>query len=131
MPDHAPDAVHVVAFVVDQVRVDELPEFMFVGDAEILTVAKGGAVTTIVADLEIGVAFAPLHVSVYVEFAVGLTDTEPDVPFVPDHAPLAVQVVALVVDQVSVDELPETIVAGEVEILTVAGGGVETLIVVD
>ena len=78
--------------------------------------------TLIVTDLEIEVKPAPLHVSVYVEFAVGLTDTEPDVPFVPDHAPLAVQVVNTVDDQVRVDELPEFMFVGEAEILTVGVG---------
>ncbi len=57
--------------------------------------------------------------------------TEPDVPFVPDHAPLAVQDVALTDDQVIVDELPETTTVGEAEIVTVGTNAVVTLIVAD
>ena len=52
---------------------------------------------------------------------------EPLVVLVPDHAPLAVQDVALVEDQVSADELPEVIDVGDAESVTVGagvGGGV-------
>ncbi len=60
--------------------------------------------------------------SVYVVFTVGLMDTDPEVPFVPDQPPDAVQVVALVVDQFSDAGLPEVIEVGEAEIVTVATG---------
>jgi hypothetical protein len=40
-PLQAPDAVHEVALVEDQVRVDELPDVMDVGLAEMETVVAG------------------------------------------------------------------------------------------
>ena len=51
----------------------------------------------------------------------------PDVAFVPDQLPLAVQEVALVLDHVSVDELPEVTDVGDAEremAGVVEGGGV-------
>ena len=91
VPDHPPLAVHDVAFVDDQVIVDEPPDVIDIGEAEIVTIATGIDVTFTVVDCDTPVVLAPLQVSVYVEFAVGETVAEPDVPFVPDHAPLAVQ----------------------------------------
>ena len=44
---------------------------------------------------------------------VGLTDCAPDVVLVPDQAPEAAQVVALVDDQVKVEEPPLVIEVGE------------------
>jgi hypothetical protein len=41
VPVQAPLAVHDVAFVEDQVRVDDPPEVTDVGDAEIVTVGAG------------------------------------------------------------------------------------------
>jgi hypothetical protein len=52
---------------------------------------------------------------------------EPDVAFVPDHPPEAVQDVVFVELQVSVDELPETMELGSAAKLTIGvadGGGV-------
>ena len=42
----------------------------------------------------------------------GVTVKEPAVGWLPDHPPDAVQEVALVVDQLSITEFPELIVAG-------------------
>ena len=53
-------------------------------------------------------------------FAVGLTVAVPDVAFVPVHPPLAVQVVAIVEDQVIVAEPPDETEVGETDIETVA-----------
>jgi hypothetical protein len=83
--------------------------------------------TVIFVELETGVAFAPLQESVYVELIVGLTETEPDVPFTPDHAPLAVQDVAFALDHVIVEEPPDVIVVGEDEMVTVASGEVDVV----
>jgi len=58
----------------------------------------------------------PVQLNVYVVVVVILViDCEPDVAFDPDHAPLAVQEVALVLDHVSVDELPPVTNVGDAE----------------
>jgi hypothetical protein len=49
-------------------------------------------------------------------------DWEPLVPKVPDQAPVAVQEVALVADQVSVELLPLTMLAGLAARVTVGAG---------
>ena len=54
--------------------------------------------------------------------ALGVIACEPDVALVPDHPPLAVQEVALVLDHVSVDELPEVTDVGLAERETVGAG---------
>ena len=41
LPLHPPDAVHAVAFVLDQVRIEDWPDAMPVGLAEIETVGLG------------------------------------------------------------------------------------------
>lgn len=68
---------------------------------------------------------APVHVSVYVVFAVsGPTPWEPETGFVPDHPPEAEQEVAFVEDQLSV-ELPLALtVSGFAESETVGVSGV-------
>ncbi len=62
-PDHAPEAVHEVAFVVDQLKVELLPLTMELGLAARLTVGAGvGAMTeTVVAC--VALPPAPVHVS--------------------------------------------------------------------
>ena len=52
LPDQAPDAVHEVALVEDQLSVEEAPLAIVLGLALICTVAVGCAVTVIVADCE-------------------------------------------------------------------------------
>jgi hypothetical protein len=59
------------------------------------------------------------------------TDSLPLVLWVPLHAPLAVQDVALVELQVSVALPPSLIVVGETEIVTVAAAGAFTVTVAD
>jgi hypothetical protein len=51
VPDQAPDAVHVLAFVLDQVSTALLPELIDTGLTDKLRVGAGGAVTATVADL--------------------------------------------------------------------------------
>jgi len=46
----------------------------------------------------------PVQLMLYVVLAVGVTGDVPLVPFVPDHPPLAIQLVALVEDQDRVDD---------------------------
>ncbi len=50
LPDHAPEAVQEVAFVVDQVRVEAEPEATVLGFALSVTVAVGSFVTVTVVD---------------------------------------------------------------------------------
>ncbi len=50
LPDHEPLAVHDVAFVLDQERVDELPDAILAGEALNVTVGRGAAATVTVAD---------------------------------------------------------------------------------
>ena len=62
-PDQAPEAVHEVAFVVDQLRVELLPLAMELGLAARLTVGAGvGEVTETVAAW-VALPPAPVHVS--------------------------------------------------------------------
>ena len=50
VPDHAPEAVHEVAFAADQVSVELPPLATVLGLALMLTVAPGAALTVTVAD---------------------------------------------------------------------------------
>lgn len=127
VPDHEPLAVHDVALVLDQVSVEELPEAMLAGEALRVTVGAGAAATDTVAD-----PFAeppvPVQVSVYVALVVRAPVVAvPDVAFAPDQAPLAVHDVALVLDQVSVDEAPEAMLAGEALIVAVGADVIATV----
>ena len=65
---------------------------------------------------------APIHVSVYVPIVVRFVSVcVPEVALVPDHAPDAVQEVALVPLHVSVDEFPMVIEVGDAEMVMVGG----------
>ena len=73
----------------------------------------------------------PAQVSVKVEIdEIGPVPAVPLVGWTPLHAPLAVQLVALVDDHVSVDEAPLVTMAGDAAIVT-TGGGVVTPTVTD
>jgi hypothetical protein len=50
LPDHAPEAVHEVALVVDQLNVEAAPLLTVLGAALSLTVAVGSGVTVTVVD---------------------------------------------------------------------------------
>ena len=63
LPDQAPEAVHEVALLDDQVRVDALPLSIVLGLALKLTVGEGFALTVTVADCA---ALPPLPVQVSV-----------------------------------------------------------------
>ena len=63
VPDQAPEAVHEVALLEDQVRVDALPRLMVLGLALKLTVTAGFALTVTVA---VCAAVPPLPVQVRV-----------------------------------------------------------------
>jgi hypothetical protein len=75
---------------------------------------------------------APEQVKVY-EYEpanAGLTVDDPLVPSEPDHEPLAVQVVALVEDQVKIELCPAAMVAGEAAIVTVGTGALTVALAV-
>ena len=80
----------------------------------------GGVVSTpaitVTIALCVAVPPAPVQARVYVPVVVRLASVcVPDVALVPDHALDAVQEVALVLDQVSVDELPLVTDVGDAE----------------
>jgi len=122
-PDQAPEPVHDVAFVEDHVRVDDPPLATDCGLALIDTVGAGVAVTVTVADA-LCVPPAPvqerLNVLLFVSAPV---DALPEVERAPDQAPDAVQDVALVEDQVRVDDPPLATDVGFAETDTVGTGG--------
>ena len=113
-----PVPVQDVALVEDQVRVEELPGATEVGDAESVAVAAGTIVT--VALLADEVPPVPVHVTEYVVVTLGETETEPEVPLA--VKPVPVQDVALVEDQVRVEELPEAMEVGDALRVAVAAG---------
>jgi hypothetical protein len=61
-PDQAPEAVHAVAFVADQVRVELLPLAMLLGPALRLTVGAGDVTVTV--DDWVALPLAPVQVKV-------------------------------------------------------------------
>ncbi len=123
VPDHAPDAVHDVAPVVLHVIVVDAPRAIVEGEAEIVTVGKGGAVTVTAAEL-VRLPPGPVQSSVYVvvPMAVGVSVIEPATACVPDHAPDAVQLVTLLVLHVIVVDAPSASVEGDAEIVTTSIG---------
>jgi len=82
----------------------------------------GGGTTLTVADLEI-LPPVPMHKSEYVVVAVGETICEPEIFLVPVQPPEAVQELALVDDQLSVDDCPLAMSVGEAEKLSIGAGG--------
>jgi hypothetical protein len=123
-PDQPPEAAQDVAFVEDQLKVELAPFAMLVGVALSDTLGAG-ADTVTVADCEAEPP-APVQVSVYFVVAVSAAvDDEPLIAFDPLQPPEAVQAVALVVDQVSVDVAPFLTVLGLAAKVT-AGGFVVT-----
>ena len=122
LPVHPLDAVHDVALVDDQVSVEVAPAMIDVGEAAMVTVGAGAGVTDTVAD-EVAVPPAPVHASVYVVVAVGVTPCVPLIALLPVQPPEAVHAVALADDQVSVEVAPETTDVGEADNVTVGTGG--------
>ena len=121
LPDHAPDAVHEVAFVADQFRVELAPLSTELGLAVRLTVGGGDLMDTL-ADC-MALPPAPLQVSTYVVLAVSApVDCEPLRCLPPDQEPEAAQELALVDDQVSVALLPLATALGAALRLTLGAG---------
>jgi hypothetical protein len=118
-PDHAPEAVQLSALVDDQLSVEAAPLAIVAGLAVIVTVGGRGAVTVTVADCA---ALPPLPTQVSVKVAVLVNtpvDWLPLMPLAPDHAPEAVQLLASVDDQVSVELAPLAMICGFALIVTV------------
>jgi len=110
LPLHAPLAVQLVASAEDQVRAAEEPLLTLVGVALNVSVGPGtgGApLTMTVADCARAPP-APVHVRV--KTLLGALSAPvlavPDVPRLPDHAPLAAQDAASAEDHVSVEDAP-------------------------
>ena len=123
VPDHAPEAVQLVAFVLLHVSVDPLPLATELGFAERFTIGAGvPAFTVTVADV-LAVPPAPVQLNEYVLVLVRLpVEAMPLVTFAPDHAPEALQLVAFVLLQVRVEPLPLVTDVGLAERLTVGTG---------
>jgi hypothetical protein len=101
VPDHPPDAVQDVAFVL--VHDSVLLVFGFTQAGLALNVTVGGPDATVTLADWVTEPPAPVQASVNVAFAVRLLLVSlPEVAFVPVQPPLAVQDVALVDDQLSV-----------------------------
>ena len=109
-----PTPVHAFASVDDHDSVADDPDEIDVGLAVSVAVGIGAdAVTVTVALLAGDVPLAPVHVTEYVVVTLGETETEPEVPLA--VKPVPVQDVALVEDQVRVEEFPETTEVGLAE----------------
>jgi len=121
VPDHALDAVQLVAFVDDQFSVDACPCVTVVGVALNESVGAGATVTV---TESLALPPAPEQVSEYerVEF-IGPLGWFPVVDFVPDHAPDAVQLVAFVDDHAISELSPDAMVVGLALNETVGAGG--------
>lgn len=132
LPDQAPVAVQLVALLDDQVSVVDPPAITDAGDALILTVGAGVVpLTFTVVDCEVDPP-APAQVSVKVLALVSAAlVSNPVVPLVPVHAPLAVQVVALLEDQLSDVVPPLLTVVGLALNVTVGTAGAATVTEID
>jgi hypothetical protein len=121
-PDQPPVAVQAVAFVADQCSVALLPVVTVLGVAVKVTLGAG-VFTATEADCD-AVPPLPEHVRVNVEFVVNApVDWLPLVALPPDQAPVAVQDVALVEDQVSVALPPLSMALGPTLSETVGADG--------
>lgn len=122
-PDQAPDAVHEVALLDDQVSVEAPPLLIVLGLALKLTVAGVCPLTVTVAVCD-ALPPVPLHVRVYTEVVVSApVDCEPVTCLTPDQAPEPVHDVALVDDQVSVELPPLDTALGPALSMTVGAAG--------
>jgi hypothetical protein len=120
-PAQAPEPTHEVAFVADQESVALPPLFIALGPTLSVTVGAD-ALTETVADCA-ALPPMPVHVSVKVALADNTpVDCEPLIPLLPLHPPDAVQAVAFVADQVSVELVPLATELGAALSRTVGAG---------
>lgn len=126
LPDQAPEAVQAVALLALQLSVAASPLLIVAGLTVKLNV--GAAAVTVTVALRVTLPPAPLQVSVNVLLAVKApVDCDPLAALLPDHAPEALQPVALVEDHVKVAAAPLATDAGLVLSDKVgAGGGTAT-----
>lgn len=123
LPLHAPLAVQLVASVLDQVRVEELPLVTDVGFALKDTVGAGAAGVTVTDAERLMLPPLPVQVSVNVLLAVSApVDWFPEVALLPDQAPDAVQESAPLDVQVKVEGLPLVTVVGLADRLKLGAG---------
>jgi hypothetical protein len=128
-PLQAPEAVHAVALVEDQVNVELPPLETLVGLALMETLGGAADVVT-VADWDAEPP-VPVHVSVNLVVVVRAeVALEPLIAIEPDHPPDAVHAVSLVDDHDSIAELPLLTVLGVADRVT-AGTGLVTDTVAD
>ncbi|OHB04227.1 MAG: hypothetical protein A2920_00755 [Candidatus Zambryskibacteria bacterium RIFCSPLOWO2_01_FULL_43_17] len=132
LPVHPPEALQLVAFVDDQLRVEAPPDATLVGEADRVTVGGGFEVTVTVAE-----AFAlppgPVHVKVNVVLLVSAPvdwlppetgDFDPvQFPFAGEAE--ALQLVVLVDVHVRVEAPPEATLVGEADRVTAGPAHVE------
>ena len=131
LPDQAPEAVQEVALVEDQVSVEDAPLATEVGFAVSDTVGSGPLATVTVAEA-LAVPPDPVQARTNVLDVINAPlDWLPEVALLPDQAPEAVQEVALVEDQVSVEDAPFAIEVGFAVRDTVGGGALDTVTVVE
>jgi hypothetical protein len=121
-PDQLPEAVQDVAFVEDQVIIEDPPLVTVVGFAESDTVGDGGDTVT-VADA-LCAPPDPVQVRLKVLLLVSAPeDSLPEVALAPDQPAEALHDVAFVEDQVSVEDPPLVTDVGFAAIDTVGTGG--------
>jgi len=126
-PDHAPEAVQEVASVDDQVSVEDAPLATEVGFAASVTVGSGGGggapATVTVAEV---LALPPEPVQVrenVLEPVNAPLNSFPEIGLLPDHAPEAVQELAFVEDQASMEDSPLATELGLAARDTIGDGG--------
>ena len=133
VPVHPPLAVQLVALVALHVSVDVPPLVILDGDADIVTTGAGGV--TVTSTLLCALPPEPVQLSVNLVVDVsGPTDCVPLVALVPVQPSLAVQLLAFVLLQVSVEFEPEAMLCGLAPSETVGAGAVTvttTLLCVD
>lgn len=129
-PVQPPDAVQLVVFVVFHVSVDALPIRTVAGVAVRVIVGAGAAMETVADWLAVPPGPVQLKVKVVITES-GPVDWLPLVALAPAQPPSAVQLVALVVLQVSVAEPPPATIVGDAVSVTVGAEEAATETVTD
>src|SRR4029077_13901768 len=129
-PDHPAEAVQLLALLDDQLSIADAPLLTVVGLALRLTVGLGGGAETLTVTDRLALPPGPLQASVKVVVALSAPVLAlPPVGSLPDQPPEAVQLLALLDDQLSIADPPLLTV---VELaLRPTVGGAETLTVTD
>ena len=124
VPTHPPLPAHDVTSLLFQESTADSPDVTDIGETNIDTMGivatgSGPGVTETVADAA-ATPPIPVHVMMYVVAIVREpVSWEPVVVLIPPHPPEATQVVAFVLDHVSLEEPPDITEAGSAEIMTV------------